>query len=279
MGKSDGIAMYFVDSVGDGSPIIEMLVSKALVRVIEVGAVPPRWRKPSLATPNVDEDVFLCSVFWSKGPMGLTEFLVRKLEVVPSGSNNVPEAVGVLASVAVGESKGSLVSDELTSVRVGVVFGGTGVSVSLGELESSFFSSVKETFLVASGGEDNLGLRVVSASSESTVIVPELATVVPFPTSTTVICRTVEELTESAVTSAGGRILSMETSSGFPEKLGVGPSVENRPVGGSRGKFLAASILVRVIANKSAQALVGLSLSTASGGSAPDAMVVNAWFT
>ena len=89
--------MYFVDSVGDGSPIIETLVSKALVRVIEVGAVPPRWRKPSLATPNVDEDVFLCSVFWSKGPMGLTEFLVRKLEVVPSGSNNVPEAVGVLA--------------------------------------------------------------------------------------------------------------------------------------------------------------------------------------
>ena len=57
--------------------------------------------------------------------MGLSEFLVRKLEVVPSGSNNVPEAVGVLASVAVGDSKGSLVSNELTSVRVGVVFGGT----------------------------------------------------------------------------------------------------------------------------------------------------------
>ena len=86
---------------------------------------------------------------------------------------------------------------------MGVVFGGTGVSVSLGELESSFFSSVKETFLVASGGEDNLGLRAVSASSESTVIVPELATVVPFPTLTAVMCRTVEELTESAVTSAG----------------------------------------------------------------------------
>ena len=202
MGKSDGIAMYFVDSVGDGSPIIEMLVSKALVRVIEVGAVPVRWRKPSLATPNV-EDVFLCSVFWSKEPRGLTEFLVRKLEVVPSGSNNVPEAVGVLASVAVGDSKGSLVSDELTSVRVGVVFGGTGISVPLGELESSFFSSVKETVFVSFGGEENLGLRVVSASSESTVIVPELATVVPFPTSTAVVCRTVDELTKSAVTSAG----------------------------------------------------------------------------
>ena len=61
MGKSACIAMYFVDSVGDGSPIIEMLVSKAF-RVIEVGAVPVRWRKPSLGTPNV-EDVFLCSVF------------------------------------------------------------------------------------------------------------------------------------------------------------------------------------------------------------------------
>ena len=74
MGKSDGIAMYFVDSVGDGSPIIEMLVSKALVRVIEVGAVPPRWRKPNLATSDVDEVVLLCSVSWSKGPRGLTDW-------------------------------------------------------------------------------------------------------------------------------------------------------------------------------------------------------------
>ena len=71
----------------------------------------------------------------------------------------------------------------------------------------------------------------------------------------------------------------METSSGFPEKLGVDPSVENRPVGGSRGKSLAALILVCANANESARALVGLSLSTALGGSAPDAMVVNAWFT
>ena len=71
----------------------------------------------------------------------------------------------------------------------------------------------------------------------------------------------------------------MEKSSAFPEKLEVGPSVENRPVGGSRGKPLAASILVRANANESAGALVGLSLSTALGGSAPDAMVVNAWFT
>ena len=62
---------------------------------------------------------------------------------------------------------------------------------------------MKETFLVAFGGEENLGLRVVSASSESTVIVPELATVVPFPISTVVVCRTVDEVTESAVTSAG----------------------------------------------------------------------------
>ena len=161
---------------------------------------------------------------------------------------------------------------------MGVVFGGTGVAVSLGELESSFFSSVKETVFVAFGGEENLGLRVVSASSESTVIVPELATVVPFPTSTAVVSRRVEELTDSAVTSAGGRILSMEISSAFPDKFGVGPSVENRPVDGSRGKPLAASILVRANACKSAGAPVGLSLSTASGGSTPDAMVVNAWF-
>ena len=71
----------------------------------------------------------------------------------------------------------------------------------------------------------------------------------------------------------------METSSGLLEKLGVDPLVENKPVGGSRGRCLAASILDRANADKSARALVGLSLSTASGGSAPDAMVVNAWFT
>ena len=163
------------------------------------------------------------------------------------------------------DSNGSLVSDELTSVRVGVVFGGTGVSASLGDLESSFFSSGKETFLVSFGGEENLGSRVVSAPSESTVIVPELATVVLFPTSTAVVCRTVEELTYSAVTSAGGRILSMERSSAFPEKLDVGPLVENRPVGASQGKPRDASILVCANANKPAGALVGLSLSTASG--------------
>ena len=86
---------------------------------------------------------------------------------------------------------------------MGVVFGGTGVAVSLGELESSFFSSVKETVFVSFGGEGNLGLREVSGSSESTVIVPELATVVPFPTSTVIVCQTVEELAESTVTSAG----------------------------------------------------------------------------
>ena len=174
--------------------------------------------------------------------MDLTEVLARKLAVVPSGSITVPEAVGVLALEARdGDSNGSLVTDELTSVRVGVVFGGTGVSASLGELESSFFSSGKETFLVSFGGEENLGSRVVSAPLESTVIVPELATVVPFPTSTAVVCRTVEELTDSAVISAGGIILSMERSSGFPEELDVGPSVENRlVVGGSRGKLRAA---------------------------------------
>ena len=48
----------------------------------------------------------------------------------------------------------------------------------------------------------------------------------------------------------------METSSGFPQKLGVDPSVENKPVGGSRGKCLAASILDCANADESAQALV-----------------------
>ena len=84
-----------------------------------------------------------------------------------------------------------------------MVFGGTDVEVFLGELESLFFSSVKETIFFSFGGEENLGLRVVSGSSESTVIVPELATVVPFPMSTFVVCQTVEELAESTVTSAG----------------------------------------------------------------------------
>ena len=53
---------------------------------------------------------------------------------------------------------------------------------------------MKETVFVSFGGEENLGLRVVSGSSESTVIVPELATAVPSPTSTVVVCQTVEEL-------------------------------------------------------------------------------------
>ena len=97
MGKSAGIAMYFVDSVGDGSNIIEMLVSNPLVRVIEFGAVLPRWRNLNLATSDVDEVILLCSVSWSKGPIVLTEFLVRKLTVGPSGSSSVPEVFGVLA--------------------------------------------------------------------------------------------------------------------------------------------------------------------------------------
>ena len=100
MGKSAGIAMYFVDSVGDGSSIIEMLVSKPLVRVIEFGAVPPQWSNPNLATSDEDEVVLCCSVSWSKGPIVLTEFLVRKLTFAPSGSSKVPEVFGVLASGA-----------------------------------------------------------------------------------------------------------------------------------------------------------------------------------
>ena len=74
----------------------------------------------------------------------------------------------------------------------------------------------------------------------------------------------------------------MEKSrSGLPEKLGkfvlgVEPLVVNKPVGGLQGKGLALSILARANAVKSAQSLVRLSLSTALGGSAPDAMVMNA---
>ena len=109
-----------------------------------------------------------------------------------------------------------------------MVFGGTGVAVSLVELKSSFFSSVKETVFVSFGGEENLGVRVVSTSSESTVIVPELATVVPLPTSTAVVCQTAEELIDSAVTSTGGRMLSMEISSGLPGKLEDCPCPQRR---------------------------------------------------
>ena len=61
MGKSAGIAMYFVDSVGEGSKI-EMLVSKPLFRVIEFRAGRPRWRNPSLATSDFDEVVLSCLV-------------------------------------------------------------------------------------------------------------------------------------------------------------------------------------------------------------------------
>ena len=75
-------------------------MSKPLVRVIEFGAVPPHWRNPNLATSDVDEVIVLYLVSWSKGAIGLTEFLVRKLADVPSGSSTVPEAVGVLASGA-----------------------------------------------------------------------------------------------------------------------------------------------------------------------------------
>ena len=129
-----------------------------------------------------------------------------------------------------------------------------------------------------------MGLRVVS-SSESTVIVPELPMVVASPTSMVDACQIVDELVDSTVTSAGLSRLSTEKSrSALPAKLckfvlGVEPTVVNKPDGGSRGSCLAASILARANADKSARTPVGLSLSTVSGGSAPDAMVMNAWFT
>ena len=94
----------------------------------------------------------------------------------------------------------------------------------------------------------------------------------------------VDEVFESMVTSAGSSRLSTEKSrSGLPEKLdkfalGVEPTVVNKPDGGSRGSGLASAIFSRANADKSAWALVGLSLSIASGGSAPDAMVMNACF-
>ena len=179
------------------------------------------------------------------------------------------------------DSKGSLVSDESTSVRVGVDFGGTGVAGFSGELESSFFSSWKETVFDSFGGEENLGLRVVS-SSEITVIVPELPTVVASPTSTVDARQIVDEVFESMVTSLGSSRLSIEKfSRSLPEELdalGVEPRAVNKPDGGSRGSDLASSIFARADADKSARAPVGLSLSITSGGSAPDAMVMNAWF-
>ena len=102
-----------------------------------------------------------------------------------------------------GDGKVSLVGDESTSVRVGADFGGTGVASFSGELESSFFLSLKETVFDSFGGEENLGLSVGLCSSESTVIVPELPTLVPSPTCTFNGDRTVEEVVKSMVTSAG----------------------------------------------------------------------------
>ena len=144
-------------------------------------------------------------------------------------------------------------------MQSGVVFGGTCVETFLGELESLFFSSVEESIAASFGGEEILGsLRVASRTSESTVIVPELPTLVPFPTCTVYVGQTVEEVVKSTVTSAGQlRLLIEKSRSGFPEKLGkfilgVGPSVVSKPVGGLRGKGLASSILARTNTAKSA---------------------------
>ena len=154
--------------------------------------------------------------------MNSVEFVWRKLAVTPLGRSIVPEVLGVPASKTWGgDSKGSLVSDESTSARVGVDFGGTVVAGFSGELESSFFSSWKETVFDSFGGEENLGLRVVS-SSEITVIVPELPTVVASPTSTVDSCRIVDEVFESMVTSAGSSRLSIEKlRRSLPEEPGA----------------------------------------------------------
>ena len=71
--------------------------------------------------------------------------------------------------------------------------------------------------------------------------------------------------------------------SGFREELGkfildMGPLVVSKPVGGSQGKVLACQILVRANAAKLAGKPVGLSSSTAAGGSAPDVMMMSACF-
>ena len=86
------------------------------------------------------------------------------------------------------------------------------------------------------------------------------------------------------VTSAGwSGTLKEKSSSGFREEpgeftIGVGPPVVSKPVGGSWGKVMACQILVRANSTKSAGRPVGLSSSTAAGGSAPDAMVISACF-
>ena len=92
----------------------------------------------------------------------------------------------------------------------------------------------------------------------------------------------VDEVFESMVTSRGSSRLSSEKSKRSlpeePDALGVEPRAVNKPDGGSRGSDLASSILARADSDKSARALIGLSLSTTLGGSAPDAMVMNACF-
>ena len=62
-----------------------------------------------------------------------------------------------------GESRGSLVYDELTSVQSGVVFEETCVDTFLGEPKSLFFSLVEESMTVSFGGEETLDLTSVAS--------------------------------------------------------------------------------------------------------------------
>ena len=115
------------------------------------------------------------------------------------------------------------------------------------------------------------------------VIIPVFPTLVPSPTCTFDVERTVEEVIKLTVTSAGwSGALKEKSSSGFREEpgefmIGVGPPVVSKPVGGiwfSRIKVLARQIRVRANSTESVGRPVGLLSSTALGGSALDAMVM-----
>ena len=131
-------------------------------------------------------------------------------------------------------------------MQIGVVFGGTCIETFSGELESSFFSSVEESIAASFGGEEILGSsRVASHSSESTVIVLELPTMVPSLTLTDKACQTVEEVVELTVTSAGRlRLLIEKSRSGFPEKLGKFVLGVEPPVVSSTAKNLVLEFSV-----------------------------------
>ena len=116
------------------------------------------WKKLSLVFANKIGFLKLTFTFFLvSGPIVSFFVKLRKLMVSdePSGARRDSETVD-------GEIKGGLVSDVLASMRFGVVAGGACIEVFSGELESGFFSLVREgSTTVSFGGEVTLDLLVV----------------------------------------------------------------------------------------------------------------------